>query len=70
MYTNFATKKYINVESTSLQAVTMGPDATAGSTPTRAKKRGDKLPRRVAVMQAPKTPQLTMMPTITGSLPT
>ena len=52
--------KYIIVDITSLKAVTIGPEATAGSTPIFANVNGDSTPNVEAVRQAPKSPALTM----------
>ena len=60
---------YIKVDKTSLKAVTIGPEATAGSIRKRAKKKGDKVPSKVAIKQAPNKPQLTITPRIRGSEP-
>ena len=64
-----AIKMYIKVDNTSLKAVTMGPDATAGSMRKRAKKKGDNVPSNVAIKQAPNKPQLTITPKMMGSDP-
>lgn len=57
------------MESTSLNAVTIGPDATAGSIPKRAKKNGENVPNIVAMRQAPKSPTLTVVEIAKGSPP-
>lgn len=62
-------KIYIKVESTSLHAVTIGPDATAGSMRKRAKKNGDNVPISVAIKQAPHNPQLTITPNAAADTP-
>lgn len=54
------------MEKKSLNAVTIGPEATAGSTPILEKKRGEKTPKRVPTKQAPKSPQLTTIPIMAG----
>lgn len=46
----------------SFSAVTMGPEAKAGSTPSFTKKNGERTPRVVAVSEAPKTPEATVTP--------
>jgi len=56
----------IKVEETSLKAVTIGPDATAGSILKLAKKKGENVPKNVAVIEAPKTPELTIVPNAKG----
>ena len=44
-------KIYINVDSTSLKAVTIGPEATAGSILNLAKMKGEAVPKKVAIKQ-------------------
>ena len=65
-----AIKKNIRVESTSLKAVTIGPEATAGSMPNLAKKKGENVPKAVATRHAPNNPTLTVLPIAIGSPPT
>lgn len=62
-------KMYIRVDKTSLKAVTIGPEATAGSMRKRAKKNGDNEPNSVAIKQAPSNPQLTIAPNTSGLEP-
>ncbi len=57
---------YINVDKTSLKAVTIGPEATAGSIRNLAKKKGESVPSKVAIKQAPNKPVPTINPKRTG----
>ena len=59
----------MSVDNTSLKAVTIGPDATAGSMRKRAKKNGENVPKTVAIKQAPSRPRLTVTTTAKGLLP-
>lgn len=53
----------------SFRAVTIGPDATAGSIPIRAKNKGENTPKAVLPIQAPINPIPTIIPTATGVNP-
>ena len=59
-------RKNITIDIMSLNAVTIGPEAKAGSTPIRAKKKGEETPSVVAVKEAPKTPAATVTPSCKG----
>ena len=54
--------KYIDIDITSFNAVTIGPEATAGSIPIFSKNIGDKTPKKVPAKQAPVKPRLTINP--------
>ena len=56
----------IQADITSLNAVTIGPAATAGSIPTRANKKGDELPKSVEAEQALNIPIDTVTPMANG----
>ena len=58
----------MDIERKSLHAVTIGPEATAGSIPIRAKNKGEKTPSKVPVRQAPTSPAPTMRPTAAGPI--
>lgn len=56
----------MDIERKSLKAVTIGPDATAGSIPSRAKKIGESTPNNVPARQDPINPTPTITPTAAG----